>query len=251
MGHIAKFCKGKQENQTAASQFERSPENEVSQPIIPERRITFKIQVGKQELDFLYDSGSQHSIIPRKIYNQLDQRPPLSPVNVSGIKNNTLPPTIPCRLQYLGGYVFRNVHRRLHKSQTWKTKEGQQMLSVIEAAKEASVPSSYRLVSCLNRGGLWSICTAAQNILARAEMHFKAVANVQSIDHTKISKICLMDHEIMANYQSIIEMSSIEVCKDVCKDVLQQIIDLFVRMRCYTYSRDIVQQCKRKQKVSK
>ena len=119
-------------------------------------------------------------------------------------------------LQYLGGYVFRNVHRRLHKSQTWKTKEGQQMLSVIEAAKEASVPFSYRLVSCLKRGGLWSICTAAQNILARAEMHFKAGANVPSIDHTKISKICLMDHEIMANYQSIIEMSSIEVCKEVC-----------------------------------
>lgn len=154
-------------------------------------------------------------------------------------------------LQYLGGYVFRNLYRRLHKSQTWKTQEGQQMLSVIEAAKEASVPSSDRLVSCLNRGGLWSICTTAQNILARAEMHFKVRANVQSIDHTEISKICLMDHEIMANYQSIVEMSSIEVCKDVSKDVLQQIIDLFVRMRCYTYSRDIVQQYKRKQKLSK
>ena len=75
MGHIAKFCTGKQENQTAASQFEMSPENEMSQPIIPERRITFEIQVGKQELDILCDSGSQHSIIPRKIYNQLDQRP--------------------------------------------------------------------------------------------------------------------------------------------------------------------------------
>eukprot|EP00112_Aurelia_sp_Birch-Aquarium-sp1_P025729 Seg873.4 transcript_id=Seg873.4/GoldUCD/mRNA.D3Y31 product="Gag-Pol polyprotein" protein_id=Seg873.4/GoldUCD/D3Y31 len=85
MGHIAKFCKERQGNQTAASQFENSPESEVSQQIIPDRRITFKLQVGKQELDFLYDSGSQHSIIPRKVYDQLADRPPLSPVNVSGI----------------------------------------------------------------------------------------------------------------------------------------------------------------------
>ncbi len=98
------------------------------------------------------------------------------------------------------------------------------MLSIIEAAKEASVPSSDRLVSCLNRGGLWSICTAAQNILARAEMHFKVNADIQSIDHTKISQICLMNHEIIANYQSIIEMSSIEASKDVSNDVLQQVI---------------------------
>ena len=85
MGHIAKFCKEKQGNQTAASQFENSSGSEVPQQIVPERRIKFKLQVGKQELAFLYDSGSQHSIIPRKVYDQLADRPTLSPVNVSGI----------------------------------------------------------------------------------------------------------------------------------------------------------------------
>ena len=67
----------------AASQFGSSPTNEVSQPIILERIITFEIEVDKQKLQFLYDSGSQHSSVPTKTYNQLDQRPPLSPVNVS------------------------------------------------------------------------------------------------------------------------------------------------------------------------
>ena len=57
----------------------------MSQQIVSERRTTLKLQVGKQELDFLYDSGSQHYIIPRKVYDQLAIRPPLSPVNVSGI----------------------------------------------------------------------------------------------------------------------------------------------------------------------
>ena len=85
MGHIAKFCKEKPGNQTAASQFENSSGSEVSKQIVSERRTTLKLQVGKQELDFLYDSGSQHSIIPRKVYDQLAIRPPLSPVNVSGI----------------------------------------------------------------------------------------------------------------------------------------------------------------------
>ena len=57
----------------------------MPQQIVPERRITFKLQVGKQDLDFLFDSGSQHSMMPRKVYDQLADRPPLSPVNVSGI----------------------------------------------------------------------------------------------------------------------------------------------------------------------
>ena len=39
----------------------------------------------------------------------------------------------------------------------------QQSLSILEAAKLDEVSRSQDLVSCLNRGGLWSICTATEN----------------------------------------------------------------------------------------
>ena len=84
VGHIAKFCKSKEENHSAASHVETVYGKGVAQSVVPEKRITVKVSIGKQELDFLYDTGSQHPIMPRQVYEKLVNKPPLSPVNVSG-----------------------------------------------------------------------------------------------------------------------------------------------------------------------
>ena len=48
-------------------------------------RMLLRIHVAGVKTDFLYDTGSQYTMIPRKLYEQLRNKPPLQPVLNSGI----------------------------------------------------------------------------------------------------------------------------------------------------------------------
>ena len=76
-------------------------------------------------------------------------------------------------LQQLRGYILRNLHEKLLRSVKWKSPEGKQIISLLTGVSQEAVPSSQGFVSCLNRGGLWSLCIAAQTLLMRSETHFK------------------------------------------------------------------------------
>ena len=44
-----------------------------------------KVKVGSDMIDFLYDTGSQNSVIPRHVYDSLQVKPPLITMKRSGI----------------------------------------------------------------------------------------------------------------------------------------------------------------------
>ena len=81
IGHIAKLCKANSNENISASSF-CDMSQEVAK-VSPGKRLTLKLQVGGQELEFLYDPGSQFSIMPRCVYEKLDHRPPLTPITES------------------------------------------------------------------------------------------------------------------------------------------------------------------------
>ena len=97
--------------------------------------------------------------------------------------------------------------------------------------------------------------TAAQNLLMRAETHFQQNAESDQIeriiDQTKILHICLRDITINSNYQSIIEITSLTVNKDIAADVLRSILKLYIRMRYYIYCKGIIQKYKSKKIITK
>ena len=76
-----------------------------------------------------------------------------------------------------------------------------------------------KLVFSLNRGGLWWINKPAQNLLARAEFHFRkgneSVSRNQKRERSIILKKCLSDIDIMSNYQTIIDSAELAVDKSV------------------------------------
>ena len=74
VGHIATFCKAKEESQLATSHVET----------VCGKGVLHSVAIN-QEHDFLYNVGNQQSIMPRNVYDKLASKPPLSPVNVSGI----------------------------------------------------------------------------------------------------------------------------------------------------------------------
>ena len=80
-GHIAKNSKKTHIAVATVSSLERLTKEHLE----PEQRTLINIRVSDKPVSFLYDTGSQYTIITRKTYDSLPNKPPLSPFNSSGI----------------------------------------------------------------------------------------------------------------------------------------------------------------------
>lgn len=78
-------------------------------------------------------------------------------------------------MQYLGGYALHNFHKKFGRT---NLVESQQAMAILKAGKlERITDSNQKLVSALNRGGLWSISQRAQQIFLKAECHFRQLTS--------------------------------------------------------------------------
>ena len=80
-GHIAKNCKKTHSAPTTINSFEGFTKEHLE----PEQRTLINVRVSDKPVSFLYDTGSQYTIITRKTYESRPNKPPLSPFNSSGI----------------------------------------------------------------------------------------------------------------------------------------------------------------------
>ena len=157
-------------------------------------------------------------------------------------------------LQYIGGYVLSKLHHKLAQSKSGVSPESQQSMSILKAGREESIDASQKLVTCLSHGGLWGITKAAEKIFLQAEKHFRSSTcngPVLKINIEKIRSESSSDSEVKAAYDTLLSNSELKVDKHVAKDVLQSILDLYIRVRSFSFAKDIVQNYKIKAKQLK
>jgi len=87
-------------------------------------------------------------------------------------------------LQYVSGYVLHNLHKKYARK---NTTENQQAMAILRAGKLEHGHESQKLVSSLNRGGLWNITKYAQNIFWKMECHFRQLTSVSSLKKLDIA----------------------------------------------------------------
>lgn len=109
--------------------------------------------------------------------------------------------------------------------------------------------SSQKLVSALNRGGLWSITEPAQQIFVKAE--FTSKTDLQRLDIAGITHKAVSDSDILANYNLMLSDAELEPDSHVCKDVLHGIVRLYAHVRSFSFAKDVIQRFKIKTKQSK
>mgnify|MGYP002260120727 FL=1 len=146
-------------------------------------------------------------------------------------------------LQYIVGYVLRKLHRKHAQSKSSKLPESQQAMSIVKAGREETVDASQKLVSCLSRGGLWGITKAAEKIFLQAEKYFRSSTCNGPILKINIEKI-RSESCIIAAYNTLLANSELRIDKHVAKDVLQSILDLYIRVRSFSFAKNIVQRYK-------
>ena len=160
-------------------------------------------------------------------------------------------------LQYLGGYVLQNLHKKHRTSRNCKSSESQQAMSLLSACKEddQNARNSQRLIASLNRGGLWSPTESAQKIFLKTEHYFKSYSNqpgqFQKIDIKNITQKSAQDPDVVSSYNAIVSESGLHIDSSVSKDILHSIIHLYVRVRSFSLAKDIIQKYKIQQKQVK
>ena len=104
-------------------------------------------------------------------------------------------------LQNLGGYVPHKLYRKHAKA---NTKESQQAMAILKAGKlEESThgATTQKLMTSLNRGGLWSITMPAQRIFVKIEKHFRLLTPninyLQGINLSGITRKAITDSDIL------------------------------------------------------
>ena len=156
-------------------------------------------------------------------------------------------------LQYIGeyAYVLQKIHNR-HRAKA--SRKSQQAQAVLKAGKSDKNDSTQQLEEIVNRGGLWSISEPSQIIFLKTEQYFRRATStpgLTKVDIAGIAQESISDCDVLSNYNLIFAEAELEPDKHVEKDVLHNIVSLYVRVRAFSFAKDIIQRYKIKSKQTK
>ena len=147
------------------------------------------------------------------------------------------------------------LHKLYRKHAKANSKESQQAMAVLKAGKlEDNSDSSQKLIASLNRGGLWSLTLPAQKIFVKLERLFRQLTpnvNLQGINFSGITQKAMTDSDILSNFDLMVAQAIIKPDNHVRKDVLFSTVKLYVRVRAFSMSKDVIQRYKLQSKQTK
>ena len=157
-------------------------------------------------------------------------------------------------LSYIAGYVLQSLYRKSKNSPHWNSPRSQELQSLLQSMKTDDSDDAY--IQSLSRGGLWTPNETIRAILHAAELTFRQHLYSKkdvllSIPTDKVVDDILSKPEVKSLWENIIEASDIMITNECSKLTLENIIKLYVRVRSFSYAKDIVNKYKLKEKVSK
>lgn len=229
-------------------------QNEIQENVVFKNNETFYItffpHVVERSSDFFNTDKSY--IIARKFGEQLFRfwKETHSKNNIDGIITKSLSAKELDALNYLGGYVIRNLyakHKKRSISKTSNNFEHQVSMDILLACRFDEEVSNSKLIKALSRGGLWSIKEETQKIFSVAEKTFLIQTHEEMKRNVNVSLMVtklLSFAPLLEIFECILMMCDEKPSKDISKIVLRNILTLYLRIRTYSLARDIVQKNK-------
>ena len=158
-------------------------------------------------------------------------------------------------LQCIGGYVFHKLHQKHRSGKKWQSKESQCTMAVLKEGKCSNEEvDRNRLTSALSRGGLWGINKDAESIFLKTEINFRKFCpsfSSRKIDMDLIIAETMHDCTVKQAFDALVNNLDTIPESTLLKDILFSIISLYVKVRCFSFARDIIQRFKIEAKKGK
>ena len=106
-------------------------------------------------------------------------------------------------------------------------------MAILRADKLEHGYENQKLVSSLNRGGLWNITTYAQSIFLKTECHFRQLTSVNSLQKVDIAGIVhntITDSAILSSYQCMVSDAELIPNVEVSNNVFHAIVHLYIML---------------------
>ena len=174
--------------------------------------------------------------------------------NLRSVELNSKEKSIVC---YIGGYVFGTLYKRLRFSKRKTSTANQDFLSILLAGKlsdtQTLLEDEHKLVNSKNRGGLWKITKPAINIFTITELKFRQSVNKsgRKIDSVALTSSLVKDCGVLSNYDKIRSNAEQKISKEIALNFLEHLLMLFIRVRAFSYVRNIQQLHKMKSNKKK
>ena len=155
-------------------------------------------------------------------------------------------------LQYLSGYIIHKFYTKFQFSKNRESEFNRQCVAILQACKIDS-DETQTLVNVRDRGGLWRTNGKIQDVFYQCEIMFR---NKTAPFITKLNCGDLVDNmfqnsTILSNFKSICNDIDPKVDKEISLDLLERILILYVRVRAFSYAKDIREKHKVAKEVTK
>lgn len=173
------------------------------------------------------------------------------PSKVQDIPNKPITERETDALQYLSGYVIHALVRKVYKFSDYKSTQSQNLLTLLYAAKSDNI-SDQRLVASQTRGGLWSVTSECVQVFKFVEEEFRKITSaghVTKVDGKQISENLVQRVDIVSTFETMVHGCTNSISKETRICLLKKMIQLYLRVRTFSYAKDITRSQAAKKKA--
>ena len=154
-------------------------------------------------------------------------------------------------LSYVAGYIIAKMFRK--SKATGKGKETPEQLELQSLLLSMKSLGDNEYIDSLSRGKLWNPCENLVGIAAECEKVFRqySAGLVREIPLEQVRADVLQKPKVKSAWDAILCDASLAKSKTSVTDVcLENIIMLYIRVRSFSYTKDVVTQIKLKEKIN-
>ena len=155
-------------------------------------------------------------------------------------------------LQYISGYILHKLYNKFRFNKNYLSEFNTQCVTILKACKSDS-DDTQTLVNVQDRGGLWKVNYSMQQLFLKCECIFRSHTSEFSVKIVCEDLVYLMlqNNVVISNFKNICYDIDSEVNKEISLNLLEQILTLFVRLRTFSFAKDVRENQKASKKTAK
>ncbi|CAB4036894.1 Hypothetical predicted protein, partial [Paramuricea clavata] len=153
---------------------------------------------------------------------------------------------------YLAGYIICSLYQKSKNCQQCNSARNKEIQALMLCMRVDTEHNLY--IASISRGGLWSPHPWIVIIAEACELTFRNSTNEEMITHlpaeTMVNEV-LSSASVNGLWDNIVENCDIQISKEWKSLCLENFIKLYIRVRCFSFAKDIVQKTLKKKALRK
>lgn len=158
------------------------------------------------------------------------------------VGNTTLSPQEYGPLAYLIGYVIRALYQKSKNCSRSSSPRNREIQVFTSSMKDEAGSDPY--IQSISRGGLWTPISWLVTIAETIELVFRKYTTKERVTCLPVEKMVeevLASSDVASLWGNVVENCEVNVSKECQQLCLENVIKLYLTVRCFSFAKDIIQ----------